>query len=142
MLNFEMHIIDNHQHAIKGISHVLGEIRINDFREKFDIPLDWWSLKDYERQWQEGLHRITTHGTTCLVARIKNPSKGPFVDWWLLYKEDGKIYIRNEVLFGEEYQNLVGSAEFTTQNCYSFIPPRGPSVLENGMQVSEWIVKI
>lgn len=139
--NLEMRIINNRQWQIKGISHVLGEIAINDFQERFDIPLDWWSVQDYERQWREGLERIKSHDISCLIARIKDPNRGPFVDWWLLYKEDVYIYIRNEVLFGDEYRKIVGSSFFTSANCYDFIPAKGPKVLENGLQVSEWKIK-
>jgi hypothetical protein len=140
MLKLAMRIMNYHQRRTKGISHVLGEIVINDFKEQFDIPLDWWSIQDYERQWREGFERLKTHDRSCLIARIKDPSKGPFVDWWLLYKEGEQVCIRNEVLFGEEYIKLIGLAPFTSTNCYDFIPAKGPRELSNGMQVSEWVV--
>lgn len=142
MHKLRIQVINHHQTKIKGISYVLGEIIINDFKERFDIPLDWWSMQDYEHQWREGLERIKTHDSSCLIARIRDPNKGPFVDWWLLYKEGEHICIRNEVLFGEEYINLIGSGSFTVENCYDFIPEKGPRELSNGLQISEWKVEL
>jgi hypothetical protein len=62
------------------------------------------------------------------------------VDWWPLYKEDGVIYIRNHRLFPEYYDEVIGKNEFTPQNCYDFIEPKTPKLLEDGRMLSEWVI--
>lgn len=142
MKNILVEVISKKPRMLKGIPRVIGKITINDFWETFEMLLDWWSQADYERQWREGLERIKTHDTSCLVTRIQDPNKGPFIDWWLLYKEGNKIFIRNYILFREYYDERIGDKPFTVENCYDFIWPRGSRLLEDGEEMSEWVVDV
>lgn len=54
---------------------VSGVIVLDDFQEGLYIPLDWWSIEDYERQWKEGLVRLEDHDQSCLVATINDHQK-------------------------------------------------------------------
>jgi hypothetical protein len=63
------------------------------------------------------------------------------VEWWILYKEGNKLYIQNEMLFGEVYQKLVGDKIFNAQTCYNFIEPR-KTYSEEGDKISEWSIDI
>ena len=37
----------------------IGEIKIGDFIESFDMANDYWTVTDYKRQWTDGLRRVT-----------------------------------------------------------------------------------
>src|SRR2546425_338354 len=88
--------------------YCLGEITINDFSEEFDMSLLDWNINDYEKQWQEGLERIKHHKTSCLITSISDLKNSiRFIDLWVLFKEDNKIFIQNRWLFGENYMEIV-----------------------------------
>lgn len=119
-----------------------GEIQIEKHKESFYIPVEWWTLEDYERQWKEGLERIKTRDTSCLVTAIYDPRKRPFIEWWLLYKEGNIIYIQNQIVLEEIYSQLIGDKSFTSETCYNFIEPKEPKLQPDGYEISEWEVKL
>ncbi len=114
-----------------------GQIQIENFKETFELPTNYWSLDDYIRQWREGLERIRTHDTSCLVAIVQNPCVQPLINWWVLYKEGNKIFVQNELIVDEVYTELIGSNSFTPETCYRYIVPR-TTVTKEGLRVSEW----
>jgi len=116
-----------------------GKITIANFNEFFEIALDWWKIDDYVTQWQAGLERLEKHKKSCLVASINNPHKKPYINWWLLYKENGKIYAQNQIIVEDIYQEIIGNKSFTPEICYNFIPPRETHD-EDGEEIAEWFV--
>lgn len=140
MKNFNINILNPEQKELRPAHFALGEITINDFQEQFDMPLEYWSIKDYLHQWEEGLKRLDTHNESCLITRIYHPKKDPMLEWWLLYKENGKNFIRNQVLFVPIYKKVIGKNLFTPETCYNFIQQKSPKINENGQEISEWVV--
>ncbi len=140
MKNLSIKIIDRSPRKMNKTFYVIGRIFINDFYETLEIPVRYWETEDYERQWQEGLERLKDHDRSCLIAQIYDPQKGPYIDWWLLYKEGPNIIIRNEVLFEEHYEEAIGDKPFTVDTCYDFIRSKEPRLMEDGLKESEWVV--
>jgi CdiI N-terminal domain len=91
-----------------GVLSVEGEIKINDFKEGFDMPLDWWSIQDYERQWKHGLKRLFDHDTSCLIVAVNDPKCRKFIEWWPLYKIGNKIHIQNHIIIDDLYEEIKG----------------------------------
>ncbi len=120
----------------------IGEITIGNFKETFHMPIEHWSLKDYQQQWKDGLNRIKNHDRSCLISEIQDPKLAPWVSMWILYKANNKIFIRNEVLIDEWYTKTIGDKPFTLKTCYDFIDPRGDKFTEDGMEVSEWEIDL
>jgi hypothetical protein len=116
-----------------------GRINIGDFSESIYPALDLWNKEDYEKQWKEGLERLTIYSTSCLIATIHDPKVYKYVNWWVLYREDNIVYVQNEILRNEWYDNLIGDNPFTLQTCYSFVRPRITKT-EDGSKISEWSV--
>lgn len=135
-------ITDEKSKKRNGVWVVKGEIQINDFEETLYIPLDWWSLDDYKQQWEEGKNRLLTHKTSCFVVAIHDPKIRPYINWWLLYKVGNKIYIQNQMIIGEIYEDQIGDKIFTLQTCYDFIPERGGRYDEDGNKISEWVTEL
>lgn len=53
-MNIEIKIINSNPFKLCGLNYCEGEIKIGkDYSEKFIIPVDWWSLDQYKRQWEE-----------------------------------------------------------------------------------------
>lgn len=129
---------------IHGLSSCIGEIKIGEFKETFIMPLDWWTIKDYEKQWQEGIERIKICDESCLVTTVQNLEMSPHIDWWILYKQDGKILIYNQMLIDETIDSLKHKIEslsqFTIQTCYSYIPPY--KLLTKNKKVSQWEITL
>jgi hypothetical protein len=108
------------------------------------MQINWWKLEDYERQWREGLERIKIHPSSCLVVKVQHPKFGNFVEWWLLFKVGKEIYIYNQWLFREKYDEKIGANEFTPDTCYNFIGDREDllATAREGGKIAEWIVNV
>ena len=119
---------------------VEGRIYIADYEETLYIPLNWWSIDLYQQQWASGLARLRDYDRSCLVVMIDNPCCRKLIEWWLLYKIDDKIYIRNSILIEEIYEESIGDKLFTVNTCYDFIPDRSEIYNEDGNKISEWII--
>jgi len=66
-----------------GDKIVRGSITLNSFTEKFESPISYWSICDYETQWEDAAKRLTSGATSsCLVTSMKDPSKANFLFWW------------------------------------------------------------
>jgi hypothetical protein len=124
MKGISIRVISEKIEIIDNLPSFWGKIRIGDFEERFVMPLDWWNTDDYERQWQEGLQRIQVADKSCLVTYVVNPINGPFIDWWILYREQNNIIIQNQLLFGKKFEKKIAGLPFTLETCYRFIEPR------------------
>lgn len=81
----------------------MGKIKIDDYSESIYIPVDFWSIEDYKKQWTEGLQRLKTHDKSCLVVTIHDPNIRPFIDMWVMYKIDDMVYVQNKRYMSEVY---------------------------------------
>jgi len=118
---------------------IKGKIQIGEYVESFYMPLDYWSIKDYETQWEEGIKRLSTHDQSCLVTAINDPKQFPFIEWWILYKVDNKICLQNFIIPPDIYQEKIGNKLFTINSCYDFIPKR-KTHSDEGDKISEWCI--
>lgn len=119
----------------------LGIIKIGNFEEKFIAPTSWWSCKDYEKQWKEGLERIYTHDFSCLITVAQLSPKAPLVDRWILYKEHDIVYVQNDLVFGNFYRETFNEEPFNLKTCYKYVEPRELKD-ENGRGPAEWSFKL
>jgi CdiI N-terminal domain len=136
-----MHIIDNKVKRRHKMPTMEGEIIIGDFQETFLISLEYWGIEDYKRQWAEGLDRIKIHEQSCLVSSVQDPTKAPWLNWWVLYKEGAKIFIQNQLFVNELYKVTIGKSAFTPETCYKYISPRITHT-DEGEEISEWSISL
>lgn len=142
MKNFSIHIYENTPEEFNGILTIEGEIIIKDHKETFIMPLDWWTINDYQKQWKEGIARIKTHDSSCLVATIQDLNIRPWVEMWVLYKEGTKIFIQNHLISGNDFREMASTRpEFNLETCYDYIEPRR-TVFDDGDQISEWVIDL
>lgn len=115
-----------------------GVIKLGDFREPFNMPLNWWDIDTYKKQWQEGITRIRKYKHSCLITEVYNPTKDPVINMWALYRRGTEIIIHNYLLFGPRLKKKISLIPFNTDSCYRFIPRKRKNT--NSLQLSEWIV--
>lgn len=120
----------------------IGEITIGDFQETFKMPLEYWTMQDYEEQWQEGITRIKTHDQSCLIFQMQDPTKAPWANSWILYKDGDMVHIQNTLLHGNRFAKVLQKESFTMQTCYNFITPRETVDEKDGMKISEWDIPL
>lgn len=142
MKTFAIKIIDTTIRESYNMPCCIGEITIGDFQEAFEMPLVYWTMQDYEKQWQEGIERIKTHGQSCLVFEMQDPTKSPWANTWVLYKEGNVIHIQNNLLQGKRFSKMLKKEPYTMETCYNFIIPRETICSDTGMKISEWDVDL
>jgi hypothetical protein len=77
-MKLRMEFIPSSYEIEDGFTYCYGKIFIgDDFCETIIPAIGYWSANDYKKQWQEGLERIRTHDSSCLVASIQNPYTSP-----------------------------------------------------------------
>jgi hypothetical protein len=144
-MNITIEVVPNSYESDEQFACCDGKITIHQkarkkpYVETFKMALGFWSIEDYQRQWREGLERIKTHDTSCLVTSVQNPYKRFFIVWWPLYKVGGNIFIQNELIMGDDYVKFIGRGLFISSTCYDFITPRITKTPQ-GDNVSEWVV--
>ena len=143
MTAFSIKIVDENIVESYEIPCCVGEIQIGEFKETFEMPLEYWTMEGNQLQWRAGLERIKTYDKSCLVAEIQDPKKAPHVNLWVLYRDTlaNKIYIQNHLFFGKRFTKVLKGQSFNLDTCYSFIIPRKT---ESGgeFKVSEWEVEL
>ena len=132
-------IITDRPKKIHNVLAYMGKIKIGDYSESIYIPVDFWSIEDYKKQWTEGLQRLKTHDKSCLVVTIHDSNIRPFIDMWVMYKIDDMVYVQNKRYMSEIYGELVGGKPFHSDTCYDFIKQR-KTMTEDGYKISEWSV--
>ena len=135
MKNLSIKVTDIKKHT------AIGQIAINDFKENFQMSLDIWSVDDYKKQWQEGFERIKTYNNSVLITDITNQNSKTLIQWWVLYKEDNKIFIHNEMLGGKDFEKRLKKEPFNKETYYNFIDPR-KTFTEEGHKISEWVIDL
>lgn len=105
---------------IDEMKYCLGEIQIGDYKEELPIPIEYWTIADYERQWKEGLEKIKHEDNSCLISSALDPKKHKSADIWGLYKKSNKIYVQPYILIFKELPKEFKNKLFTPETCYEF----------------------
>jgi hypothetical protein len=88
-----------------------------------------WNMDTYLAQWKEGIERIRTHDTSCLITGFENAEiidgqrYSPRLSWIVLYKNHNSVIIQKLRLFEDIYDEYIGTnIIITRKNCYNYIP--------------------
>src|SRR5690348_10784185 len=125
MESFDIRFLENEGHTAPART-AYGEIRIGSFRERFQSDLSFWNRADYERQWRNASSRIQHAERAAMITSMGDPSTANFIRWWVMYREDEKIFLQEQTLFLEEL-----SAPFDPEAAEHFVRPR-QTVSEDG----------
>lgn len=109
-----------------------SSIIIGDFTEQLRIPISYWSLEDYKRNWTSSLAQgIDNKKHSALAVSMYEPNFTNFIFVWVVYYRGDEAYVQNKIIFLDECQN------FTPETINDFIGER-ETHNEDGMRISEW----
>ena len=119
--------------------YAYGQIRIGDFKERFRMAIAEWTIKDYKKQWREGIKHLKDHDTSCFISSATNMSKSPFVWIYLLYKVEATVFIQQQLLYKDTplHDPSLDYKKFNAQTCYNFIAPREEGVWEKSVALAD-----
>ena len=123
------------------------EICIKDKRgdhiESQQLPIDCWSLEDYQKQWKEGLERIKAHNESMLVIWVNKLNKNPDIAYFALYKIGKKIHIQECGIIGKkDYKDLSKEyGPFNVENCYKYIPMPYEPLDEGDSELTDYVLE-
>lgn len=113
-----------------------SSIIIGNFTERLHIPISYWSLEDYKRNWISSLTQgIDNKKHSALAVSMYDPDFTNFIFAWVVYFHDETAFIQNKIIFLDECQN------FTPETINDFIGER-ETCNEDGMKISEWVIDL
>lgn len=114
-----------------------GVITIGTFQERFVAPITFWQVRDYQRQWSEGLRRIVSGSEkSCLITALRDPRASKMLFWWPLYREEEDVFVQNSILLFDHLER-----PFDVRDPYASINER-ITINEEGQLISEWRVSV
>ncbi|WP_368161922.1 hypothetical protein [Aeromonas sp. R5-3] len=109
-----------------------ASIIIDDFKESMHIPLSYWNVSDYKKNWILSLEQGICDGKhAALVVSMYRPEVTNFVFAWVLYFEGSQVFVQNNVIFLDKCN------EFSPDKINDFIDAR-TTYDEDGIKISEW----
>lgn len=145
MKNLKIEVLENKRKKIEGYSCYQGLITVGNFKESFYLRLNNWSLQDYKNQWKEGLERIKTHNSSCLIADIFFDQEDIYMQIYYLYKVGNKIFVQYQMYSPEIFKFLKTETlpfdPFNYENRYKNIP-QFESHDEEGNKIETWEVDL
>lgn len=139
---FNIEVISKKPKKLAGKLCHQGQITIGDSSEKFYMVIDDWSLDDYKQQWKEGIERIKTHDSSCLIANITELKTNPRMSFWVLYKVGKIIFVQYQALGCEVLKEReVGLPPYDSKTCYLYLLPRR-TVNAYGDKYDEWSINL
>jgi len=116
---------------------LVGRIVLGEFSETFNLPIDYWQLTDYYRQWRNALVAfIDGQSPVCLVTAMRNPVSASFIDTWAVYTEKSSVVLQNQIILCDQLDS-----DFLDRGTYEFVEPRETET-EDGDPISEWQVPL
>jgi len=123
---------ENKTDNIEGEVVLPASIVIDEFSEMINIPLSYWSIKDYKICWLKSLEEgLASKKHAALPVTMYDPENTNFIFTWVLYFYGSKIFVQNKILFLNECYC------FSTEKINAFIDVR-VTHNEDGMKISEW----
>jgi len=125
--------IDKKITYIEKLPSYKATIQIGQFKEDFYCNSSYWKREDYLNQWDDALKKVSLEKKDALlVSNMYDPKSGNFLFYWVLYVEDKKVYIQEQILFLDELKEC-----FDELNLYKYIKAR-ETIGENKEKISQW----
>jgi len=111
----------------------MATITIGDFVERHLVPLNFWTIEDYRKQWLTAVSRFMQEGNAVLITEMYDPKEANFIKGWSLKKSTkGRVDIINCIFFLDEI------ASFDSNNLHRF----AHHTLEDTSEVSHWEIAV
>jgi len=115
-----------------------GEITLGEFKEGFQVVLEYWNADEYRGQWLGALQLVTSNpgARAALITSLTDPQTANFLFWWPIYREAEELVFQNQVLIFEDLDE-----PFKLRNYTDFIS-RYERFNDDGDEISEWRVSV
>ncbi|MGX3067154.1 hypothetical protein [Ursidibacter arcticus] len=118
-----------------GEIFVQASIAVNEFSESFLLPISYWDISAYQKQWKKSLNNMIfgNQDKAILFTSMYDLKKTNFIHSWIVYREEKKVILQNKILFKDDY------VVFSMKELIDKIPNR-EIYSEDGQKISEWVV--
>jgi len=117
---------------VEGELVLPASIVIDEFSEMTNIPLSYWSIKDYKICWLKSLEEgLASKKHAALAVSMYEPENTNFIFTWVLYFCGSEVFVQNKIIFLDECY------DFSTEKINEFVEAR-VTYNEDGMKISEW----
>jgi hypothetical protein len=120
---FEIRALKVSPTRINGVMRQKGRITIGNWYEWFIMPLNYWNIEQYKTQWKEGIVRLKTHDSSCLITAIVSVKGEIGATMWIMYKEGVVVYFQWH-FFPNEDPNTKSLPRLDSETCYQYIRQR------------------
>jgi hypothetical protein len=141
MISISIKFQDKTPYEYNNVLFCKALLAIDEFEEVLMVPIEHWTIEDYEQQWKEGLERIKIKYYSCLITSVYNPKIKPWIEFWPMWKVGNRLYIENQYIFFEIYKKVIKDRPFTIRNCYNYIPKKR-TISRSERKPSIWIVDL
>lgn len=130
---FRIRVFTPAVHDETGWRHAGGELVLGGAgRHCFLVDLQFWDIRDYERQWRDGVKRLVQGApSTALLTAYRGPGSQPHV-LWALWHEESYIYVQEHPVIPSELE-----VPFDPGQPYAHVGERVPAS-EHGLGIPEW----
>ena len=98
-----------------------GLLVVGDARLPFVLDLTYWSVADYERQWQAGTRRLVEGApSSALLTAYRGPGEAEHL-LWALWRDDEHVYVQERSVLA------TAAASFDPRRPYAPVGARMPS---------------
>jgi hypothetical protein len=129
---FRIRVFTPAVHDETGWRHAGGELVLGDGRHCFLVDLRAWDIREYERQWREGVARLVQGApSSALMSAYRGPGHEPHL-MWALWRDQSHVYVQEHPVVPAELDT-----PFNPFDPYPHVGERIPAS-EHGLSIPEW----
>lgn len=114
------------------ITHNMGEIQIDDFKESFYMDFGYWKKSQYEAHWLTASRALAERREVSFIQSMHAPESASFYQIWAAYPQDGAVVFQEQILMLEKMERPFNIQE----PHFNALPYESHS--ESGEKISEW----
>jgi hypothetical protein len=114
----------------------IGEIKIGNMLETFDMAMGYWTASEYKSQWIDGLKRVALGKDSALITSLTDPTSANYIVWWTLYARGSEVLVHNQLLILDHLTQA-----FKVDHPYAHVPSYS-NRNEDGEEISEWVTTV
>jgi len=119
-----------------GWQHAGGELVVGDARLCFLVDLTYWGIRDYQRQWRDGISRLVQGApSTTLMTAYRGPGESAHT-MWALWREETYVYVQEHSVLPADLD-----APFDPNGAHAHVGLRVPAAA-NALPIPEWLVEL
>jgi hypothetical protein len=113
----------------------MGSITLGSHTERFQSPVGYWSLRDYEQQWIAAARRLLSEPETVFLTSVADPDAVEVIRGWPMWRDDELVYVHERLFILNQLDH-----KFDVEQPYSHIGQR-LQIGEDG-RISEWRLQV